>query len=359
MALYQHHQDMEVIRRRRPELPKPSDIPDIERYCETCQKAYRIGWQALLVIVECMQAKNMLMHNIDINITHKWKLGSQEVNTSLTKVGDRRISTHTCSLFSHNIDDYVMNAGIQVMLPLGPHQSPCQHVTIEINMPIRKEAPYDIIGNMEEALIRVAEATHKLNTTGITVTDQQSDKYVIRNKIKVVVGNGLGLIPLETGYNRKVTYYHQTPPVAWNQASSVTPEDSQSAAILIEKSTSIPTEYAESMEIDIEEASEKVTEAPVSRKPIAKEKAAQIEAWSKGISKGKEPVERKQGYLTIQPVQTPEGSSGNERDKIVWPDNRKRLRTEVTRDAQPLHHQPRMPAAEAHTRAENRRAGQP
>ena len=71
MALHQHHQDMEVIRRRRPELPKPSEIPDIEHYCEVCQRAYRIGWQALLVIVECMQAKNMLMHNIDISITHK------------------------------------------------------------------------------------------------------------------------------------------------------------------------------------------------------------------------------------------------------------------------------------------------
>jgi hypothetical protein len=148
-----------------------------------------------------MQAKNMLMHNIDINIAHKWKLESQEVNTSLTKVGDWRISTHTCSLFSHNIDNYVMNMGIQVMLPLGPHQSLCQHVIIEINMPIRREAPYDIIGNMEQALIRVAKATHKLNTTRIMVIDQQLDKYVIRNKIKVIVGNGPGLTPLEMGYN--------------------------------------------------------------------------------------------------------------------------------------------------------------
>jgi hypothetical protein len=65
------------------------------------------------------------MHNIDINITHKWKLGSQEINTSLTKVEDWQISTHTCSLFSHNVDNYVINVGIQVMLPLGPHQSLC------------------------------------------------------------------------------------------------------------------------------------------------------------------------------------------------------------------------------------------
>ena len=71
MALHQHHQDMEVIRRCRPELPKPLEIPDIEHYCKVCQRAYRIGWQALLVIVDCMQAKNMLMHNTNISITHK------------------------------------------------------------------------------------------------------------------------------------------------------------------------------------------------------------------------------------------------------------------------------------------------
>ena len=356
MVLHQHHQDMEVIRRHRPELPKPSEMPDIEHYCEVCQRAYRIGWQALLVIVECMQAKNMLMHNIDISVTHKWKAGNQEISTSLTKVGDRRISTHTYSLFSHNIDDYVMNAGIQVMLPQGPHQLPCRHVTIEINMPIRKEAPYDIIGNMEQALIRVAEATHRLNTTGVTVTDQRLDKYVIKNKIKVVVGDGPEPIPLEIGYNRKATYYHQTQPITRNRTLSVTPEDSQTAAVLIEKETSVPTDYAESMEIDIEEAPERTIEIPVSRRPITKDRAAQIEAWSKGISKGKEPVERKQGYLITQPIQTPEGSSGNGRDKILWPDNRKKPRTEAT---QPQHHQSRMPTVEAYIEAENRRTGQP
>ena len=110
------------------------------------------------------------------------------------------------------------------------------------------------------------------------------------------------------------------------------------------------------MEIDMEEAPERTIEIPVSRRSITKDRAAQIEAWSKGISKGKEPVERKQGYLITQPIQTPEGSSGNGRDKILWPDNRKKPRIEAT---QPQHQRSRMPTVEAYIEAENRRTGQP
>ena len=112
-------------------------------------------------------------------------------------------------------------------------------------------------------------------------------------------------------YNQKATYYHQTQPIIRSRTLSITLEDSQTVAVLIEKETSVPTDYAESIEIDIEEAPERTIEIPVSQRSITKDRAAQIEAWSKGISKGKEPVEQKQGYLITQPIQTPEGSSGN------------------------------------------------
>ena len=71
-------------------------------------------------------------------------------------------------------------------------------------------------------------------------------------------------IPLEIGYNQKATYYHQTQPITRNRTLSVTPEDSQTAAVLIEKETSVPTDYAESIEIDIKEALGVTIEIPVS-----------------------------------------------------------------------------------------------
>lgn len=204
MSIMQQHRAAEVVRRNRPDMPIPSEHEDIAGYCDTCQTTYRIGWRIFERIVQGISAQGIIRHNTDIRVRHKRYTGEEYDS----RMKDKTLFEHTYKLYSHNEDEYLVYAGIQMIMPKEPHQTKCRSVTLEVDMPIRKEAALSIRNYAEKTLNDVIRIAGNSTPNGRSVIDQRENIHSIETKVKVVIGDSNRSIPREHGWKRKETYYH-------------------------------------------------------------------------------------------------------------------------------------------------------
>ena len=286
----QQHRAAEVVRRKRPNMPRQTEHDDITGYCENCQTTYRIGLLMFYRIAESIDKEELLKHNIDIKIRHnRWQNGEQG-NSALY---DKKIIEHEYELFSHQLDDYLVHCGIQTYLPKGPHTLKCRYVTMEVDMPIRKEAAYSIREYTEKALHDIIRIAQDLHPNRISVIDQREAVHTIETKIKIVIGEPKQTIAMEPGWVRKETYYHGNPTRLLVQEAT---EQLQTPRSEIDRSAFDPTYWEEAametMEIDFEEASQ-----PQGRSAVAKPEAIATDTVAEQT--------RPNAAATIRPPQYP------------------------------------------------------
>ena len=257
MSIAQQARSAEVVRRMRPNMPTLTEHGDISGYCDTCQTAYRIGLELFYKIAENIDKKAITQHNVDIKIRHKQWPGEHEPNTFLTHIKDKKVIEHRYELFSHRLDDYLVHCGVQLYLPMEPHDPHCRFVTMEVDMPIRKQAPYTIREYANTALhdiIRLAQNTYP---KGISVIDQRELLHVIETKIKIIIGTPWGQIPREPGWVRKETHYHGEKPANVPDQEATVTEQQLRPRSEIDGSVSEPTYFElQAMEIDSTEAAQ-------------------------------------------------------------------------------------------------------
>lgn len=257
MSLAQQQRSAEVVRRQRPNMPKYTEHEDISGHCNTCQTAYRIGLQMFYKIAENIDKKEITQHNVDIKIRHRRWSGEQEPNTYLTFIKDKKVIEHRYELFSHQIDDYLVHCGIQVYLQKEPHDQPCRFVTMEVDMPIRKEAPHSIREYSEKALHDIIGIAQNVYPKGISVIDQRELMHAIETKIKIIIGAPWGDIPKEPGWIRKETHYHGKKPTNALVQEAATTGQQQTPQSEIDRSASEPNYFElQAMEINSTEAAQ-------------------------------------------------------------------------------------------------------
>ena len=148
MASHQWARTVEVARRADPSLgtEKPGDHPKILGYCITCQRAFRVGLLMLERIGAMITSEVMLEHNLSLKVRHlRWPA----TNSCC-------IWEHTYSVYTHNEQQHMVNAGIQIMIPKEPHVEPCKWIAIEVDMPIRKDASTSIQLTAERAINNIS-----------------------------------------------------------------------------------------------------------------------------------------------------------------------------------------------------------
>lgn len=299
---------MEVIRRNRPNMPIQADHKDIPGYCETCQTAYRLGWEVFQKIANGINKQDIITHNVDIHIHHRRWAGEQLASIGMSQHTNKRLHEHAYSLYSHQYDDYLVHAGVQVLLPLEPHTTPCRSTTIEIDLPIRKGTQCSIKTYTEETMHNVIHMTRNLTPNGRSVVDQRENTYSIETKIRVVVGDSSRAIPREHGWFRKETHYHgQQPrakiPVA-KEAEEAPPPEKPSTPDSIE---------IEAMEIDYREAQpwELSNQDPMTIKRAAMPTGIDNNIPASGPSLRRSRVHRNAVQEDTRPKETGEGSDDN------------------------------------------------
>ena len=249
-----------VIGRMRPGKANPAEHLDIGGYCSRCQEAYRIQWQMFSKIVENLDAQELIRHNIDIKIRHENIC--YDDRPKRVRVPEYKLKENVYSLYSHNIEQYVVLAGVRILLPKKAHQEMCRGVTIEVDMPIRKDAPFEIKEYTERTLSKIAEITQTVQPHGIGVVDQKETEWAIESKIKVIIGDPGSGIELQPGWQRKKTYYHG---ISIDQREAATNIATSAEKLRSEKEADAESEQMEVMEIDSEEAPQPPKVNPHSR----------------------------------------------------------------------------------------------
>lgn len=105
-------------------------------------------------------------------------------------------------------DDYLIYAGIRILLPEKAHDTLCPLIAIEADLPIRKNASHDIKTFAECARNDILRIAQNCTITGRTATDQREWTHTIETRIKTVIGNPYADIPEEPGWYRKYTGFH-------------------------------------------------------------------------------------------------------------------------------------------------------
>ena len=207
MSSAQERRTAEVVSRR-PIMPKFTEAEDLLGYCETCQVAYRIALLVFFKITKSIQAEEITKHNVDIKIRHRRWTGDRERDTLINYMPDKKVFEHSYELYSHQKDEYLVHCGVQTILPKGPHSGRCLYATMEIDLPIRKDAAIDIRSWTEKTLYDISTIAQSIYPNGISVIDQREAELAIETKIKTIIGRPMGDIPREPGWVRKETHYH-------------------------------------------------------------------------------------------------------------------------------------------------------
>lgn len=250
----QQHRTAEVVRRNRPDMPIPTEHEDIAGYCETCQITYRVGWRIFECIVQNINARDNIRHNVDMHIRH----ARHKDERCDSRLKDKTLFEHSYRIYSHQEDEYLAYAGIQMFMPKEAHQHRCRSVAMEIDMPIRKEAAQSIRNNAEKTLDDVIRIAGNSTPDGRSVIDQRKNLHTIETKVKVVIGDSGRSIPRERGWKRKETYYHgrstRTGPMPATEATEIIEAPETIEAPKAEADTDSDPIQIEIMDIDWEEA---------------------------------------------------------------------------------------------------------
>ena len=145
-------------------------------------------------------------HNVDIKITHhKGKaMYYPDLPWNLT------FFQHSLKVYVHDMENYVINTGVQMLLPKQPHDVMCANALLEIDVPIRTDAPSNLKEFTETILHQVVQMTQNLDPIGISVVDQRETRSLTETKVKVIIGTPMAAITLPTGYRRKAVLHHGT-----------------------------------------------------------------------------------------------------------------------------------------------------
>ena len=85
-------------------------------------------------IVENLSAQELIRHNIDMKVRHENHCYSDRPRR--VRVPDYKLVENVYSLYSHNVEQYVVLAGVRILIPKKAHQEMCQGIMIEVDMPI-------------------------------------------------------------------------------------------------------------------------------------------------------------------------------------------------------------------------------
>lgn len=333
----------EVIRRMRPNKPKPAEHPDIRGYCERCQAAYRLAWNIFSKIAESVKVEDITRDNMDIKIRHRIHYSSDKPSHVTTP--DQKLVEHTYSLYDHVQDDYMVHAGVLILIPKKAHQTMCRGITMQIDLPIRRNCPYQIKQHTEKLLGDIAAMTQMTQPEGLSVVDQKATDWAIESKIKVVIGDPSEGIPPEEGWLRKKTYYHQ---IGDQSREAATQLDNHRGNV--RSRSEAETDIIEVMEIDFEEAPQPPE--------VNRQKRADKETQS--IDSTKAVLGARQRRATIPEPTTSRRRPGVSEDEILL---RRRLKTpmQVILEPQPRRwpeaHQIGRLQQEARRQAESERCG--
>lgn len=245
----------------------------IRGYCENCQQAFRLSQLIFNGICRSAWHNDVTMHNVDIRMRHKDYITNARAVHRQNREAEYRIIEHKYTLYSKHHDDFVVSSEVTVMMPPREHNTLCRGVTMEVDMPIRRDAAESIRRQAEQTLINIAQIAQTVTPNGVTVIDQRMGMQIIDTKVKTIIGGSrLQRIPEQAGWVRKASHYHGTEAILnIDTAAELNNRSRREEAADKEPETPDPI-ILEMMEIDCEED----TQPPRLTSPIKEAEARPI-----------------------------------------------------------------------------------
>lgn len=197
----------EVVTRKLVLMQLPADHINIQGHCGKCQHGHRVAWDMYYHLVSHMLPPQAIQGNIQIQCTHK-QLRDQEISGNARyEVAIWTAYEHTVRIFSDDLNDYILNAGVRIIFRKDPHTEECATVMIEVDSPIRKRADPNIHQLNRQGLILLAMFMKEATGPGFTVIDDKTTNLITDTRIRSVLGK-VHVPGLDLGYNRRSSFLH-------------------------------------------------------------------------------------------------------------------------------------------------------
>lgn len=183
-------------------IVRPADRNAVGGKCLHCQTAYHISREAYTYILKRLTRSTAMDGNTDLKVRHKIVdlypirgAGARRYNYKVAYESE-------LDVYSHDHKCYTLMIGLRSIQMRDRCNTLCSHMTVEVDIPYRKEAPIPLQGPAERIAYGLANNLINSCNKGSTALDHWENERAGRYKVTMEYAIFSEAIPIEDGYTR-------------------------------------------------------------------------------------------------------------------------------------------------------------
>lgn len=180
----------------------PSDRHTVVGKCRHCQAAYNIGREAYTYILKRLTRSAAMDGNTDLKVRHRLVELYPIMGTGARKYRYKAAYESELDIYSHDHKCYTLMVGLRSIHNRSQCSTLCSHMTVEVDIPYRKEAPIPLKIPAERIAYGLANNLINSVNKGSTALDHWENERAGRFKVTMEYAIFSEEAPIEEGYTR-------------------------------------------------------------------------------------------------------------------------------------------------------------